>query len=159
VLADEGRGSTAALVEKLLADGQRVVVVDPFYLGENKIKSRDYLWGLLISTVAERPLGVQASQIAAAARWLKSERGGDVSVVSVGPRTSLMALTAAALEPEAIARLQMHRPLSSLKEIVQSNKAVTEAPEYFCFGLLEQFDLAHLSAMVSPRGVKTADAK
>ena len=154
ILADEGRGSAAGLVEKLLADGQRVVVVDPFYLGENKIKSRDYLWGLFVSTVAERPLGVQASQIAAVCRWLKSERQGDVSVVSVGPRTSLMALTAAALEPEAISRLEMHRPLKSLKEIVQSNKSVTDAPEYFCFGLLEQFDLPHLTAMVAPREVK-----
>ncbi|HUE71957.1 MAG TPA: acetylxylan esterase [Pirellulaceae bacterium] len=155
VLADEGRGSTAEVVEKLIAEGQRVVVIDPFYLGENKIKSRDYLWGLFVSTVGQRPLGVQASQIAAACRWLKSERGGEVSVVSIGPRTSLMALTAAALEPEAITRLEMQRPLSSLKEIVRSNKAVTEAPEYFCFGLLERFDLPHLSAMVTPREVTT----
>ncbi|MEX2026390.1 MAG: acetylxylan esterase [Pirellulaceae bacterium] len=159
VLADEGRGSTAAMVEKLIADGQRVVVIDPFYLGENKIKNRDYLWGLFVSTVGPRPLGVQASQIAAACRWLKTERGGEVSVVSVGPRTSLMVLTATALEPEAIARLEMHRPMKSLKEIVQSNKAVAEAPEYFCFGLLEQFDLTHLSAMVSPREVKTENAE
>ncbi len=157
VLADEGRGSTAAAVEKLVANGQRVVVCDPFYLGEYKIKSRDYLWGLFVSTVAERPLGVQASQIAAVCRWLQSERGGEVSIVAVGPRTSLMALTAAALEPEAISRLEMQRPLSSLKEVIQSNKTVTEAPEYFCFGLLEQFDLNHLAAMVSPREVTKVD--
>ena len=159
VVADGGRGAAAGEVEKLLAAGQRVVVLDPFYLGENKIQRRDYLWGLLVSSVAERPLGVQSSQIAAVARWLKSEQGGEVKVLSIGPRTSLMALTAAALEPEAIAGLTMHQPLSSLKEIVQGNKAVTEAPEYFCFGLLEQFDLPHLAAMVAPRDVNIRDAE
>ncbi len=159
VVADGGRGSASAMVEMLLADGHRVVVIDPFYLGENNLKNRDYLWGLFVSTVAERPLGVQASQIAAVARWLKQERSGDVGIMSIGPRTSLMALTAAALEPEAIARLEIHQPLSSLKEIIQTNKVVNDAPEYFCFGLLEQFDLPHLTAMVSPREVKNSDAK
>ena len=102
-------------------------------------------------------MGVQASQIAAVCRWLKSERGGEVSILAVGPRTCLMALTAAALEPQAISRLEMQRPQASLKEVIQSNKAVTEAPEYFCFGLLEQFDLNHLAAMVSPREVTKVD--
>ena len=159
VLADGGRGAAAQAAEKLLGEGQRVVVIDPFYLGENKLKTRDYLWGLFVSTVGERPLGVQASQIAAVSRWLKAERGAAVKVVSIGPRTSLMGLTAAALEPEAIAGIEMHEPLSSLKEIVQSDKAVNDAPEYFCFGLLEQFDLPHLAALVAPRVAKVGNAQ
>jgi hypothetical protein len=135
-------------------------VIDPFYLGENKLKTRDYLWGLFVSSVGERPLGVQASQIVAVSRWLKADRGGSgVRIVAVGPRTSLMALTAAALEPEAITGVEMHESLSSLKDIIQSDKVVNDAPEYFCFGLLEQFDLPHLKALVAPREVNIADAK
>lgn len=159
ILADGGRGAAASQIEKLLADGQRVVVIDPFYLGENKLKTRDYLWGLFVSTVGERPLGVQASQVAAASRWLKAERGSAVRVVASGPRTSLISLTAAALEPEAIAGIELHEAMSSLKEIIQSDKVVNDAPEYFCFGLLEQFDLPHLAALVAPREVKVAGAK
>jgi hypothetical protein len=101
---------------------------------------------------------VQASQIAAAARWLKPS-GSSVQILAIGPRTSLMALTAAALEPEAISGLEVRQPLSSLKEIVQTNKVVNDAPEYFCFGLLEQFDLPHLTAMVAPREVKVVGSK
>lgn len=150
VLADGGRSAAAAEIEMLLAAGQRVMVLDPFYLGENKIARRDYLWGLLVASVGERPLGVQASQIAAAARWLQEQHQQQVRLASIGPRTSLMALTAAALEPEAIAGLETHEAMTSLKEVIQSNKAVTDAPEYFCLGLLEQFDLPHLQAMISP---------
>lgn len=159
VLADGGRGAGAEAAQKLLEEGQRVVVLDPFYLGENKIKSRDYLWGLFVSTVDERPLGVQAGQIAAVSRWLKAEHGAAVKVVTIGPRTSLMGLTAAALEPEAIAGIAMHQPLSSLKEVIQTDKTINDAPEYFCFGLLEQFDLPHLTALVTPREVKVETGK
>ena len=159
VLADGGRSEAAGVAQKLLDQGQRVVVLDPFYLGENKIKSRDYLWGLFVSTVGERPLGVQAGQIAAVSRWLKAERGAAVNVVTIGPRTSLMGLTAAALEPEAIGAIEMHQPLSSLKEVIQTDKTINDAPEYFCFGLLEQFDLPHLTALVAPREVQVEDGK
>jgi hypothetical protein len=158
VLSDGGRAAAAASVEKLLGEGQRVVALDLFYLGESRIPKKDFLFALLVSSVGERPLGVQAGQIAAACRWLKG-RNGDVAIVALGPRTSLAALTAAALEPEAIAGLELHQPLSSLKEIIQSNKGANEVPEFFCFGLLEQFDLPHLRAMVAPREVKISPAK
>jgi hypothetical protein len=70
-----------------------------------------------------------------------------------------MGLTAAALEPEAIAGIAMHQPLSSLKEVIQTDKTINDAPEYFCFGLLEQFDLPHLTALVTPREVKVETGK
>ena len=158
VLADAGRKAAADVVEKLLGEGRRVVVLDPFFLGENKIKSRDYLWALLVSSVGERPLGVQASQIASVSRWLKGLHGGEVRVVAIGPRTSLMTLTAGAIDADSIAGIELVEPLSSLKDIINSNKAVTEVPEYFCFGLLEQFDLLHLKAMVAPRELKIAES-
>ena len=93
-----------------LAEGSRVVAVDPFYFGESKIKSKDFLFALLVSSVGERPLGVQASQLGAIARWLSDDRkAGDVTLVAVGPRTSLIALAAAAIEDKAIASVDAAR--------------------------------------------------
>ena len=37
--------------------------------------------------------------------------------------------------------VKLVRPLSSLREVIQRDMAVTDAPELFCFGLLEQFDM------------------
>lgn len=154
LLADGGRAASAARVEKLLADGRRVVAIDPFYFGETKLGPRDYLFALLISTVGERPLGVQAGQVAAIARWLSSQpSSGPVTLIAEGPRTSVVALVAAALEEKAIASVELHESLASLKEVIQQNRSVEQSPELFCFGLLEWFDIKQLAALVAPRHI------
>ncbi|MEX0718506.1 MAG: acetylxylan esterase [Planctomycetaceae bacterium] len=155
LVADEGRAKSTGRVEKLLASGRRVLAVDPFYLGESQLTGRDWLLGLLISAIGDRPLGLQASQTAAVARWARQELdAGPVEIVAVGPRASLFALVAAALEPEAIGDLTLHDSLSSLKQIVEKDITVRTVPEYFCFGLLERFDVPQLEELVKPRAVR-----
>ena len=133
---------------RLLAAGYRVVAVDPFYFGESKISSHAYLFALLTATIGDRPLGIQASQLAATARWcLAEQKTGPVTIVARGPRTSLIALTAAALEPEAVAGVERHESLASLKEVIEQNWSVNDKPEMFCFGLLEAFDIPQLAAL------------
>ena len=58
---------------------------------------------------------------------------------------------AAALEEKAIGRVELRGGLASLKEVLEKNWAYGQAPEVFCFGLLEMFDIPHLRALVSPR--------
>ncbi|MCS7305357.1 MAG: hypothetical protein NZ602_09665 [Thermoguttaceae bacterium] len=41
-----------------------------------------------------------------------------------------------------------------LKEVLQKNWSVEQAPEMFCFGLLEEFDIRQLAALVAPRLVR-----
>jgi hypothetical protein len=157
VLADAGRAEARAQIDRLLDDNRRVLAIDPFYLGESKIPERDFLFALLVSTVGKRPLGVQADQIGAIAGWAERHfDSGPVTIVAVGPRTSLMALAAAGLEERAIAGLELHDSFGSLKEIIEQNKAVNEAPELFCFGLLEQFDVLQLAALAAPQPVTFA---
>lgn len=153
VLADGGRGAATTRVEKLLADKNRVIALDPFYLGESRIAQRDYLFALLVATVGDRPLGLQAAQTAAAARWLATN-GKAPTVLAVGPRTSLIALVAAGLEPSAIAGCELVDCYPTLKVIIEQNGSVTQTPELFCFGLLEQFDIPQLAALAAPRPVK-----
>ena len=155
VLADGGRGEAGEQVVKLLAAGQRVVAVDPYYFGESKIKSRDFLFALFVSSVGERPLGLQASQIGAIAHWLSEERkAGPIALEAVGPRMGLIALISAALEEKAIGAVSLHGSLGSLKEVIEQGGAVNTTPEQFCFGLLEQTDIARLAMLVAPREVR-----
>ena len=152
LVSDAGRKALSADVEKLLAEGKRVVAVDPFYFGESRIAQRDFLFALLVATVGDRPLGLQSSQVGAVARWLSTERRfGPVKLVSIGPRASVFATVAAALEEKAIGSLELRQPLGSLKEILTQNIGVDRQPELFCFGLLEQFDVPQLRALVAPR--------
>ena len=156
VLADEGRkaAATAEIVRDQLAEGRRVLAVDPFYVGEARIAERDYLFALMVATIGERPLGMQASQIAAETRWARAERkAGPVLIVADGPRTSVMALAAAGLEGSAIGALELRRSLGSLKELIETKASYPSAPELFAFGLLGDFDIPQLAALAAPRPV------
>jgi dienelactone hydrolase len=137
LIGDQGRAALGPHAQRLLSEGRRVIAVDPFYFGESKISKRDFLFALLISSVGDRPLGIQASQIGAIARWLKAP----VSIEAFGPRSSLIASVAAALDRGAISAVQTHEGLSSLKDAIAKNMTVDKTPELFTFGLLESFDI------------------
>ncbi|MCE9525714.1 MAG: hypothetical protein K8R36_06635, partial [Planctomycetales bacterium] len=147
LIADGGRGAAEPKIKKLLDEKVRVVVLEPYMFGESNVKNRAYLFALLVSAVGERPLGVQASQVAAAARWLKKEKGQGVRLEAIGPRTSLIALSAAGLENDSISGVGTEGELASLKQIIEQNNTVDRTPEQFCFGLLQQFDIPQLKAL------------
>jgi hypothetical protein len=153
VLGDQGKAKLAAEIRQLMDKRQRVIAIGPLYFGECRIETRNYLYMLLISSLGERPLGVQAGQVAAVARWVRQKYGAPAAVESFGPRTSLIALVAAGVETGAIRELKMHQPLSSVKEPIDKDMEITAAPELFCFGLAEHFDMQRLKALVAPRAV------
>ena len=150
LIADAGRKAQAERVESLLAKDRRVVAFDPFFFGESKIKSRDFLHVILMHAAGERALGVQASQISAVAEWAKKQYKQPVELMSAGPRLSVAARLAA-VQSNAISALKMHDPMRSLKEIIRENKGANELPEMMCFGLLESFDLPQIEALIAPR--------
>jgi dienelactone hydrolase len=159
LIADGGRARAASEAERLLKAGHRVLAVDPFYLGESQIQAQDpaYTYAVLLDCFGRRPLALQADQIAAAARWAREQYGqGPVGIVADGPRSSLAALVAAARETNAIDSVSLRRPLASLRQVIEQNQSVEDAPELFCFGLLERFDIQHLAALVAPRRLTVA---
>lgn len=153
VINDAGRAASAAKIEELLNAGQRVVAVDLWYFGEAKPNEKDWLWGLILNTLGQRPLGLQAGELAAVARLIGPMKK-PVTVMAIGPRSSTIALVAAALEPKAIDSLELHQPLGSFQEIIEANRVVANMPEMFCFGLFEQFDVKDIASLVSPRPIK-----
>src|SRR6185436_13291846 len=121
------------------------------------IRTHDYLFALLVDAIGERPLGLQAAQLAAIARWSQGQHPGEpVSGVALGARSSAIALVAAGLEEKAIGSLELHEALGSFKEVIEQNWKYDQKPELFCFGLLEAFDVQHLVALAAPRPVTFA---
>jgi hypothetical protein len=145
-------------VASLLEKGHRVLAVDLCFFGELHIARKpDFIpadFMVAISTVGERPLGVQAGQLAGIARWLLTKDHRPARVVALGPRSSLIATVAAGIEAEAIGELELHQAFGSLKEIIENNLTAEHAPEIFCFGLLEAFDMPQLAALVAPRPIE-----
>jgi hypothetical protein len=148
LVSDKGRAASTEKVAALLAEKQRVVAIDPFYFGESQIKPKAELYGLMVAAVGERPLGVQASQIRAVARMLHGQEAKPVKVVALGRRTGLGALVAAAIDPVSISGIAVDQPFTSLKQIIEENLEIPNGPELFTFGLLEEFDIPQIEALV-----------
>jgi hypothetical protein len=156
LVADAGRAGLAAEVQRLTSAGYRVLAVDPLLWGESKIKAQDpdYLYPLFVAGVGERPLGIQAAQLAAIARWIRARQPtAPLGVTAVGPRSSMAVLVAAALEPAAIDTVEVSGSLSSLKQLIEEDKTVESLPELFAFGLLAEFDIRQIVALAAPRPV------
>jgi Acetyl xylan esterase (AXE1) len=148
VVHEGGRQAAAHEIEKQLDAGRRVLAIDPFYWGEGTIPERAYLFGLLLGTVGERPLGIQASQVAAVARWSDARHKAPVRVVSAGSEVcGLVALISAAVEPDAIRGFDAAKSYKSLKDVLEQNVIYQQRPELFCLGLLEQFDVPQIEAL------------
>ena len=154
LIADGGRASAAADVASLSAAGYRVIVADPLNLGESSLQN-GWLFCLFLAAVGDRPLGLQASQVAAIARWAAAEYHAPVTMAGVGRRSCVAALVAADLEPNAIAQVRLRGSLGNLKELIEQNVSFNDAggQELFCFGLLESLDIKHLAALAAPRPV------
>jgi hypothetical protein len=153
VAADGGRTSAVAQIEELLSGGERVLAVDPFYVGESKLEDRGYLFALLVSSVGARPLGVQADQLQAVTRWANTQFGEPLQrQIVIGPRIALAALIAAATDDdeERPQQLELHGSLGSLREIIENNWSVDQYPELFCFGLLQHCDIDDLIELAGP---------
>ncbi len=150
----EGRAALAEAVETELSQGKRVLVPDVWYFGECSPVERHYLFALVLQTVGERPAGVQASQLAAVARWSQTEFGDrPITLQSRGKRLTQAALIAAALEPAAINATVLHDAQTSLKQVITENQDFNKTPEQFTFGLLREFDLPQIEALARPGSV------
>ena len=158
LINEAGRAAAAADAARLLAAGYRVLAVDPVFIGESRIPGKGILYPLLVAAIGDRPLGLQASQTAAIAGWSMAEfKSPPVLLCARGPQATTAALIAAALEEEAVGRLELHEALGSLKEVIEQNWNARNTPEIFCFGLLESFDVEQLVALVAPRQVTFAE--
>ena len=114
------------------------------------------MYPLLVAAMGERPLGIQAGQLAAVARWAQTldlKRQGGITLVARGPRSSVAAPVAAAIEPGAIERLELSGAPATLCTLVEDDRTVETLPELFAFGLLAAFDVRELVALAAPRAV------
>jgi dienelactone hydrolase len=153
VCGDAGYEKLAAEAQRLAGEGCRVIMVDLTGVGKSA-PSKAMLFSLLTSAIGDRPIGIEAGQLAAVGRWAtKTNEGEPVKLAGVGPRMSVTALIAASQEAEAIESIELTGALGSLKEVIEANKGVDQWPELFCFGLLEAFDVKQIADLVAPREI------
>jgi dienelactone hydrolase len=151
LLDDAGRGQTGAAAAARLSRGEQVLALDLALLGEawserETRRLQQNLYGL-----GERPIGLEAAQLLAAARWLAARSApSTLRLETRGIRSQLVALTAAALEPVAFSEVVVRDGMPSLAHVLEKPVEYTDAPDLFCPDLYRDFDLEALAALAAP---------
>jgi hypothetical protein len=176
LVADAGYGTQAQRVAELAAAGTRVICLDLLFCGgaamEEGRTGTLHLNVQFLPTLGARPLGVQARQIVRALDAFAVEyKFESATLASVGARTGVAGLCAAALDGGTRIRNRTHAPLpkdqqpswsvladvpASLKELL--SYGYYDAPELYCFGLLEWFDVPQLEELAArniPQGERS----
>jgi hypothetical protein len=156
VLADEGYKAAGEEISEHVNRGEQVLALDLLFNGATAPENPAD-WEMLVATTGDRPLGLEAAQLLAATEWLRSSNGNDnssISVVTEGIRNQVIAMTSAALEPTAFARIESHQSMGSLSYLLKNAVPFRSAPELFCLDLYRYFDLDRLSLMATPTEVK-----
>ncbi len=169
LISDSGRASMAVETGNDVDRGQRVLVLDPLLFGENIPGSVDDLasYAQMLNTVGERPLGLEAAQVAAIARWLQADSvdgsgtpGSRISspspaaaplrVVTNGSRGETVALVSAAMVPELYSSIEVRHGMASLGDLFLHPPGYDQAPELMCLDLYRDFDINTLSLIAAP---------
>ena len=96
----------------------------------------------MISTIGQRPLGIEAAQLIALAAWLQESAGaGKVTLLATGIRSQVIALVAATLRPELFTRVIVREGMPSLRYLLEKPVTYEAAPDLFCLDLYKEFDI------------------
>jgi dienelactone hydrolase len=172
LIADEGMKNTADDVANLVSSGKRVLALEPLFFGQNIPGTGDLgvsSYSQMLNGLGERTLGLEAAQVVAVAEWLDtglqhgsptpgSTRSASAAhrptaVITSGPRSQSVALTAAALEPQLFASLDTRHSIPSLGYVLEHPLKYGEAPELMCLDLFRDFDFDTLAALAAPTKV------
>ncbi len=152
VFSDKGKRSLREQVKNLVQDGSIVIAADLMFMGECMPEDCPFWqYAQMVSTVGERPLGIQAAQMGALIQWACQELKVDkVSLHGIGWNSSVLALCACALYNDKVESVSIENYPESLKKLIEEHTDYEQRPALFCFGLLEQFDMPELAALCSP---------
>jgi hypothetical protein len=108
-----------------------------------------------LSGLGERPIGIEAAELVAAARWLAARSATPrLRLETRGIRSQLTALVAAALEPNAFSEIVVRDGMTSLGHVLDAPVEYIDAPDLFCLDLYKEFDVWSLAALAAPAVVR-----
>jgi dienelactone hydrolase len=154
VIHDKGKKAAGAVVADRVNRGEQVLAVDLLLTGDAEPQNPGTRGVVqLLATVGERALGHQAAQLVALARWLRTQGAPRLRLDSTGLRSQVVALVAAALEPDLFAETGIRQGMTSLAHLLDAPVKYEEAPDLFCLDLYKEFDLDLLTRLAAPAKV------
>jgi len=134
--------------------GEQVLVVDLLGTGDAAPDQPIHLFAEMLAAVGERPLGMEAAQLAGLARWAHGQfTPPQMRLEGSGIRSQVVALVATALEPKLFSQVELDGGMHSLGYLMDKPVEYAEAPDLFCLDLYKDFDLDGLAVLAKPAEV------
>jgi hypothetical protein len=156
VLNDKGYAAAGDVVAAHVNRGEQVLALDTIFVGSAYPESPDPAdWPLLVASAGDRPLGLEAAQLAGVAKWLRANNSDrPMQVETDGIRTSMIAAVAAATEPGLFSTIASQHAMKSLGYVLDTPVAYRAAPDLFCLDLYKYFDIDSIAASAEPTQIK-----
>lgn len=153
VLNDQGKKEAGHEVADRVNRGEQVLAVDLLFTGEaGKDLAPGYVQ--IFHGLGDRPLGIRAAQLLEISHWFQKLAGPrKIRLEATGIRSQVVAMVAAALEPNLYSTVVVHEGISSLGYLLDAPVPYWDAPELFCLDLYKEFDLNRLTALAAPTAV------
>src|SRR5439155_23422151 len=155
VLNDTGKKASVEDVSSRVNRGEQVLAVDLLFTGDaspEKPSPADY--ALILAATGTRPIGLEAAQLIALARWLRgSSRKSQVRLEITGMRSQVVALIASSVDPTLFSGVFIYKGIKSLAYLLDAPVAYRTASDLFCLDLYREFDLDLLALVAEPAKV------
>jgi dienelactone hydrolase len=157
LLNDKGRQAAAVQAADRVNREERVLVLDTLFRGD-AASHADFAFAEFLSTVGERPLGIEAAQVLAVRKWLADQAGSRATtrLHMFGIRSQMVGQIAAALEPGAFSEAIVESGAASIGHFLEGPVKFLDAPDMFCLDLYKHFDFDSLTALSGPTKVLMA---
>jgi dienelactone hydrolase len=155
VINDKGFKASAQNVADRVNRGEQVVALEPLFFGSTTPDDPDpAYWEMIVASSGERPLGIEAGQLIAVAKSFRTSPH-KIRLETEGIRSQIVALAAAALEPELFSEIYSNDVMPSLSYLLDTPVPYRNAPDLFCLDLYKYFDIDRLTVLASPLSITT----
>jgi hypothetical protein len=152
VILDKGFKAGAQNVAERVNRGEQVLALEPLFFGSTTPDDPEpAYWEMLVASSGDRPLGIETGQLLAVAKFFRTVSGQKkIRVETEGIRSQVVALAAAALEPETFSEVRSNAVMDSLHFLLDAPVPYRSAADLFCLDLYKYFDIDRLIAVAEP---------
>jgi hypothetical protein len=155
ILNDKGKKASAALASERVNRGEAVLAADLLFTGDSVPQRGSTAFAQLLAATGDRPLGIEAAQLIALTEQARAMSGAQsFRLETVGFRSQIIGLVAAALKPGLFGELAMHEGHTSLGYLLDGPVEYQNAPDLFCLDLYKEFDVGRLAKLAAPTIVR-----
>jgi dienelactone hydrolase len=152
VLNDKGYNASAKNIVERVTRGEQVLAFEPIFFGSTSPdETEPAYWEMLVASRGDRAIGLEVAQLVATAKSLRNLTSlNKIRLETVGIRSQVVALTAAALEPDLFSEIESNNAMTSLNYLLEAPVLYRTAPDLFCLDLYKYFDIDRMTIVALP---------